>query len=230
MSQTTTTNISPLAVGRYLDAQGVRQPLPYSLDEVARAKSAYRRIFSTFHFRTGHNVLVTALFDQSAQLLGAERAIMDYSLVVVSADSSLYDAGRVESIVRRFPLAGVLGLSADTLEGLRGLGHDPLQLFRDKIIWARPGAYEQLAGQPGLTVYRWIELGPAFGIECQAGDGVHIDRFEWAVEEDNGEIVLSSQLDRCVTFSHYHTGVKGKVVRGACRCGNFDPRIQLHAE
>lgn len=227
MTETTTFRVLPLLVGRYLDAAGVRQPLPFSQGELSRAVAAYRRIFATFHFRAGQNLLVTALFDQSAQLLGAERAAMEYNLVVVSADSSLYDAGRVESIIRRFPLAGIVGITADTLEGLRGLGHDPLQLFKDKVVWARPGAYEQLAGQPGLQVYRWVELGPAFGIECQAGAGVHIDRYEWDVAEVNGEIVLSSKLNRCVEFHDYHTGVKGKLVRGACRCGNFDPRIEI---
>lgn len=217
--------LRPMAIGRYFDATGARVDLPYSTLEAERSARAMLKVLSTFHFRAGQNMLITALFDEGAQLLGAERAIMHYNMVAVSADSSLFDARRVESIARQFSLAGALGISQATLEGLRSLGHDPVQLLNGMVVWARPGAYEELVDKPGIKVYRWLELGPAVAIECSAAAGAHIDRFEWLVDEEDGEVVLSSRLERCQPFEHYRTGVQAKVIHGACSCGNIDPRI-----
>lgn len=224
-SEQPTFTVAPMAVGRYRDAAGVRRALAHSALETERSTRAMSRILGTFHFRAGENLMVTALIDESVQALGMERSIMQYNMVAVSADSSLYDAKRVESIIRRFKLVGAFGITQATLEGLRGLGHDPEQLFKDMVAWAWPGAYESLLGKPGLNVYRCLELGPAIAVECSVGEGAHIDRFEWHVEERDGEVILSSRLERCEVFQHYRTGIKGKVIHGVCRCGNPDPRI-----
>lgn len=219
--------IPPIAVGRYFDAAGKRQPLAYSMLELERARLAALRTLSTFHFRTGGNVLLTSMWDESAQLLPVERAIMSYGMVVVSADSSPFDAGRVESIARRFELKGALGITAGTLEGLTRLGHDPAKVFSNFIVWARPGAYETLTALPGLQAYRCMEVGPAFAMECSAREGAHLDRYEWNVTAEDGEIVLSSRLERSEPFHRLRTGLRGRVVHGVCSCGNPDPRIIL---
>lgn len=217
--------LPPMAVGRYLDAQGERQALPYSALETERSMRSLLKVLSTFNFSMGSNLMITALMDQGVQVLGMERAVMQFNMVAVSADSSLFDARRVESITRRFELAGAYGITAATLDGLVGLGHDPLELFADMVVWAWPGAYERLVGQPGMRVFRCLEVGPALAVECSAGAGAHLDRFEWAVDEADGEVVLSSRLERCQPFHHYHTGLRGQVLHGVCSCGSTDPRI-----
>lgn len=214
---------SCIAVGRYVHA-GAEQFLPYSNAELERANKFALRILSGFHFRTGHNLVVTAQMHECAQLLAFERAAMDYGLVVCSADSTFYDAARVESIVRRFSPVAVAALTPETLAGLQALGHDPLKLFSDIVVWARAGAYEQLKGS-AVNVRAWREIGPAVGMECSQASGLHIDRFEWLAEEDNGEIVLTSHLPRSIRFERLHTGVRGRVEHAACGCGNPDPRI-----
>jgi hypothetical protein len=225
MSTVTDFPVPPMAVGFYEDAAGQRQPLPFSLIETDRSRKAITRIMNTFHFRTGGNILLTALFNDAAHLTAAERAIMSYGMVAANADSSLFDAKRVESIVRRFNLAAAMAISADTLDGLTGLGFDPAQLFAGMPVWARPGAYERLAANPDLKVFRICAVGPALAMECAQGNGAHIDRFEWDVQEEDGEVVLSSRLDRCVPFHQYRTGIKARVVHSACTCGNADPRL-----
>ncbi|ROM33939.1 hypothetical protein BK648_24580 [Pseudomonas poae] len=217
--------VPPMAVGRFFDAEGARELLPHSALETERLRRAMMRILSTFHFRTESNVLVTAQFDESAQILGAERAIMAYGMVAVSADSTPWDAGRVESILRRFKLVAALGISEATLDGLERMGFNPVQLFHGLVIWAREGAYQRLVGKPGLKVFRWLEIGPAVAIECNAGGGAHIDRFEWDVVTEEGEVVLTSRLERSVAFNGYRTGVHARIERGTCRCGNTDPRL-----
>lgn len=217
----------PLAVGRYHDAAGQRQFLSYSLLEAERGRIAALRVLRTFHFRTGGNVLLTSMWDESAQLLPVERAIMSHGMVVVSADSSWFDAGRVESIARRFPLKGAMAIGPGTLEGLGKMGHDPAKLFADMVVWARPGAYETLVAIPGLNVHRCMELGPAFAMECAAKSGAHVDAHEWKVEAIDGEIVLTSLLERTETFTRLHTGLRGRIVEGVCACGSADPRVIL---
>jgi phenylacetate-coenzyme A ligase PaaK-like adenylate-forming protein len=217
--------VSPVAVGRYFAPDGKRKLLPYSALELERSRRAMVRVLNTFHFRSGNNVLITAQFDEGAQLNPVERAIMSNGLVAVSADSTPYDVGRVESIARRFHLVAAVGISTATLDGLERLGHDALKLFADMVVWARPGAYERLAGKPGMQVYRMLEIGPAAAIECHAGQGAHLDRFEWDIEVDGDELLLTSKLERSAAFERYRTGFRGHVVRGFCPCGNPDPRV-----
>lgn len=222
-----TLSFPPMAVGRYIDAAGARKSLPFSLVELERARVAALRVLSTFHFRTGTNVLLTAMWDECAQLQAVERAIMSYGMVAVSAEASIYDAMRVASIIRRFQLVAAVGITPGTLEGLVKLGHNPAELFANMVIWARPGAYEQLRAHEHLDVHYCTEVGPAIAMECKAKAGAHIDRYEWLVEEEGGEVVLSSRLERSKCFSKFRTGVYGKVIHGVCDCGNPDPRVIL---
>lgn len=219
------TACSVMAVGRYFDAQGERQALPYSFLETERSMRSILKVLNSYNFHMGSNLLITALFDEGAHVLGMERAVMQFNMVAISADSSLYDARRVESIIRRFNLVGAFGITAATLDGLASLGHDPVQLFSGMAVWAWPEAYARLQGQPGITVFRCLEAGPAVAIECSAGAGAHIDRFEWAVDCVDGEIVIGSRLERCQPFHDYHTGIRAQVLHGACSCGSADPRI-----
>lgn len=219
--------LSPMAVGRYTNADGQLIPLPYSSIETERARRAISKVLSTFHFRTGSNIMLTAQFHEGAQLTPVERAVMSYGMVAVSADSSPYDAKRVESIARRFKLAGVVGINADVLSGLEQMGHKPEDIFANMIVWARNDAYDQLNAIASLQVFRLIEVGPTIAMECASGAGAHIDRFEWHVETINDDIVITNRLDRCEAFNQYRTGLKGRVIHEACQCGNADPRIEL---
>lgn len=220
------TDLPPLTVGRYLSGDEVRF-LPFSMQELERAAEAYGRRIGTFHFRTGDHVLQTALYDESVHLLPFERALSHFGLVLCPADASLFDAARSESIVRRFGVTAVMGVNGPLLDGLAALGHDPAQVLAGPVVWARPDAYERLKGSDGIRLYRWMEIGPAVAVECAAGAGAHIDAVEWKVEQENGEIVLSSRLHRCVTFDRYRTGISAEVDHTACSCGSADPRVVL---
>jgi hypothetical protein len=215
---------SPIAVGRFMHGD-TSVFLPFSAAEVERARSAMLRLLRTFHFRSGQNVLFCSVLDDAAQVIPLERACMSYGLVVLSADSHFFDASRVESILRRFEVAATFGVTAATLDGLEALGIDPRAVFAKTLVWASPAAYERLRGMPGLR--RWLEVGPALGLECSAGQGLHICRFEWKVEEEDGEIVLSSRLSRAMPFARYRSAIHARLETGVCACGNADPRLIL---
>jgi hypothetical protein len=223
----TNTALQPVTNGRYFDATGKRIILPFSYTELERARRFALRLLNSFHFRTGNNILITALLDQVVQLMPVERAIYAAGLVLVSADSSIYDAKRVESIIRRFELSAAINITSATLDGLEQLGHDPKTLFSGLTVWAAPCAYDRLIEYPETSVMRYMEIGPAIAMECPYKNGAHIDRFEWQVEAIDGELVLSSRVERCAEFSQYRTGTRGVVHHGSCQCGNPDPRVIL---
>jgi hypothetical protein len=219
-------NLRAIAVGRYPDRDGVMRLLRYSAAELERAIETYRRRLGTFHFRTGDHLLLTSLFDESAQFMPFERALFAYGLVLCSADASVFDAPRTESILRRFDVVAVMGVTASLLDGLVAQGHDPLKLFANRVVWARPDAYARLECCTAIKLHRWMEIGPAFAVECAAGAGAHVDRLEWDIETVNGEIVLTNRLERAVNFQAYRTGVRATIERHTCACGSADPRLR----
>jgi hypothetical protein len=114
------------------------------------------------------------------------------------------------------------------LDGLEALGFNLESLFKDQIVWARPGAWERLQPLQGVDLRRWYEIGPAVAMECNAAQGAHLDALEWEVETSaDGEIVLSSRLQRTVDFKAYRTGLRGQINRQVCSCGSADPRLIL---
>jgi len=227
MSMTTESmSVVPMLVGQYRKGEAL-EFLPFSLIEIERAKHAALRILQGFHFRTGRTVLITSLCNEPTQFLPIERAVQSYGLVTTMADAFTFDAGRVESTIRRFDTAAVIGVNAEVVEGLEMMGHDPVKvLSKADAVWARPDAFGRLE-QDLPNLYSFLELGPAVAMECGRKRGAHIDRFEWQVDVVDGEIVLTSMNRRAESFSKFRTGVKGRVEFDVCDCGNIDPRIIL---
>jgi hypothetical protein len=132
---------------------------------------------------------------------------------------------------RRFNVAAVLGVTEETLEGFASLGHAPEQVFAGRIVWATPAAYERLTPGRDYTLRRWTELGPAVGVECASGDGLHVSSEDWHLETAaSSELLLSSRLPRLVPFERWATGLYGAVDRVPCRCGSTDGRVRLRPQ
>jgi hypothetical protein len=222
-----TGELAPMAVGRYFHGDTAHS-LPFADAEIARASKAQMRRIGTHHLRAGHYVVITSLFDESSQFLPTEEALHQAGLVSCMADASFYDAGRTESILRRFDIKAVIGVNTALLDGLEALGFNLETLFKGQIVWARPGAWERLQPLQGFALRRWYEIGPAVAMECNAARGAHLDALEWEVQTAaDGEIILSSRLQRTVDFRDYHSGLHGHIERQVCACGSADPRIIL---
>lgn len=215
----------PMVVGRYPDRGGEMQLFPCSALEFERAVTFFRHRIGSCHFRTGEQVLLLSLFDESVQFTPLQRAINEFGLVRLAADASAFDAPRTESILRRFDIAAVIGLNAAVLDGLQAAGHDIRTLFANRWVWARPDAFDRLRDVPGIRLRRWIEAGPAVAMECAMGDGAHIDRLEWQASVMDDELVLASRLWRSLDFDGYRTGLRVRLLPGGCACGSPDPRI-----
>ena len=219
--------LSPLFIGRWRDTGGVSRFLPLSREEVDRARDAAQRVLASFGWHMGRHVVLVSLLDEAAQWLPFERAVMNANLVVCSVDASASDARRLESALRRFDTPAVAGIGAASLDGLEALGLKPEEVFAGRVVWARPDAWQRLSSLPGLTLRRMLEVGPAVAMECHEGGGAHIDRLEWHVEEDGGEILLTSRLARATHFHACRTGLRARVESKPCLCGNLDPRLVI---
>lgn len=215
---------SAAMVGSYSDAAG-RHFFEVTERETSRAAEAIERVLGSFGFARGAAIAIVSLMDEAAQMLPLTEACVDRGLIVCNADASLFDAARLESIVRRFRPVAIFGVGADSLAGLAGLGHDPIALFGGIAVWARPDAYDQLAGRlPSL--FRWVEVGPALGLECRVRGGAHVDGREWRLDDDGDTLRIGSRLPRRTGFDGCDTGLRATVSDAICDCGNSDPLVR----
>jgi hypothetical protein len=218
---------TPAVVGRYLDA-GKAQFYPVSEAEIRRAARAYLRVLDSYSIAPRSQVLIVSLASQVAYFMPLERALEERNWVISYADASVFDAARVEMFARRFNVAAVFGVSQETLKGFDALGHVPEHVFAGRIVWATPGAYARLSPGNGYTLRQWAELGPAVGVECAIGDGLHVSSEDWCLETtEGGELLVSSRLPRLVPFERWPSGLHGELDRTPCRCGSTDGRVRL---
>ena len=225
----TTGKLPAAFLGSFLD-ENTLAFLPVSIPELYRSQQTIERVLSTFGFERGSYVLLISLLENSVYAVPFERALMGLGLLITNADRSEYESQRIESIMRRFNVAAVVGVTHSILDSLINAGYSISTLFRGRVVWATEDAFRKLQDVPDIVLRRVLEVGPAFGLECVAGEGIHIDCTEWTYEMEAGEILISSRLARAIDFKSHPTGVNGRLDYSPCRCGNSDPRIHVVPE
>jgi hypothetical protein len=221
----TTMNAHPDIVGSYV-ARGKREFYGAMRAELDRSGTRMVRTLQTYDFAPQSFVLTISSTPEVIQFAPFEAAVQQLGLFGINADDSPFDAGRVESISRQFSPVGMAGVSAQTLEGLKMMGHDPEAVFRGRVIWARPDAWEAVRNMNGVTARRCALIGPALGLDCADGH-LHLDRWEWDVTSADGELILSSRLNRFEPLMNLQTGLSGAVSSAACSCGSADTVIEI---
>jgi hypothetical protein len=214
----------PDLVGRYFVGS---EPifLPLSVREMSRAAEFLGTVIDTFGITPRRSILLVCLFEEAAQFVPIEEALMERGIILTNAEASIYDGGRAESVLRRFDVAAVLGLNGALLDSMLALDIDVEKALAGKIVWARPDAYDRLTSMTGFSLRRYLEVGPTVGLECVAGAGAHVDAREFSYDDEGGEIRVSSRLLRVLPLDQAPTGVKGRVDHGVCTCGVADPRV-----
>lgn len=216
----------PCVVGTYLDGVESRF-LPVSEAEIERIARHYRQVLQSYDLPPRSHVLVVSLASQVGFVMPLERALGELHMILSYADSSIADAGRVATITRQFDVRAILGVTRATLEGLAAQDCDPAALFAGRIVWADASACAQLAPPDGYLLRQWSELGPAVGVECAAGGGLHLSGEEWqATVSGTGEVCVTSRLPRLVPFKAQPCGMRGVIVDDPCDCGSLDIRVR----
>jgi hypothetical protein len=215
----------PLFIASYNDASG-RQFQPLSQAEHDRRTWFYRRIVDSYNLPARQVVLIISDYNDHALTIPLQALLHADGHIPCYAESTIYDARRTENFLRRLDVQVVVGINTAVLNGLDAAGFNPLDLFANRIVFARDeDAYQRLRACSNITLRRWMDVGPAIGMECSHGGGLHIDANEWEVELDNGEVVLTSRLATSIDYSRVRTGFFGTAVTALCDCGRDGVRV-----
>ncbi|MBK3572471.1 hypothetical protein JHN63_01250 [Streptomyces sp. MBT65] len=158
-------------------------------------------------------------------VIGALRALkVPYGI----AEAMGWDHRRTAVFHRELAPHAVIGLSAETLEGLAGAA-DLGEMFRTTpLVLARPAAVPVLRGV-GVTASVIATVGPALALECPERGGAHVNAAEWRVGVRDGQLSVAAGEERVSPLPETPLGIAGDVLTGRCACGSEDPRV-LFAE
>jgi hypothetical protein len=156
-------------------------------------------------------------------VIGALRALrVPYGI----AEAMGWDHRRTAVFHRELDPDVVIGLSAETLEGLAGSA-DIGEMFRTtSVVLARPAAVPLLRGA-GVSACLMSAVGPALALECPGRCGAHVNAADWRVGERDGELVIAAGEGRRSRLAETPLGIAGRVETGKCACGSEDPRVLL---
>ncbi|MER7926077.1 hypothetical protein ABTY96_23525 [Streptomyces sp. NPDC096057] len=144
------------------------------------------------------------------------------------AEAMGWDHRRTAVFHRELAPQAMIGLSAETVEGLSGAA-DVGEMFRStSVVLARPTAVPLLHAV-GVSACVLAPLGPALAIECPERAGAHVDAAAWRIGERDGQLTVAAAEGRGSPLAETPLGVVGRVVTGRCGCGSDDPRV-LFAE
>ncbi|WP_405866996.1 MULTISPECIES: hypothetical protein [unclassified Streptomyces] len=155
-------------------------------------------------------------------------ALRDLRVTYGIAEAMGWDHRRTAVFHRELQPHAMIGLSAETLEGLAGSA-DIGEMFRSTpLVLARPTAVPLLRGA-GVPAALISAVGPALALECPERCGAHVNAAEWRVRERDGQLSVAAGERRASALSETPLGIAGRVVTGRCACGSEDPRV-LFAE
>ena len=199
----------PWMIGCLRNANG-NTPHPLSAGNIASDAAFAKKMFHLWGIGAGSTVLLTSGSSELAQFWPYEVALVDMETCLAVAENLPFDAGRSEMFLRRLRVDLALAVGVPVLDGLVAMGFDIAQVYRQaKLIVARADAHERLR-QAGLSPWRLVEFGPAFGFVAPDGETFH-DNTEWTLDAPNGEILISSRQSRAHRLTAWPTGVYGRV-------------------
>ena len=130
-----------------------------------------------------------------------------------SADRSPFDAFRTASLIRQLKPTVVMGIDRRVLDGLADAGRDLYEVFAPvpAVVAADDDAATRLAAT-GLSVRRWLTIGPTSALQPLDDDALVYDPTRWAIESDGGELVITNLVDRLTPCDRFRTGRRGEVL------------------
>lgn len=156
-------------------------------------------------------------------VIGALRALrVPYGI----AEAMGWDHRRTAVFHRELAPHAVIGLSAETLEGLGGSADIGEMFHATPVVLARPAAVPVLRAA-GVSACLIAAVGPALVLECPERSGAHVNAAEWRVGERDGELFVAAGEGRASRLPETPLGLGGRVVTGRCGCGSEDPRVLL---
>ncbi|MET7770975.1 hypothetical protein [Nocardia sp. NPDC005366] len=200
------------------------QTVSYPVSEADMAADArfWSEVLSGYGVGPGSRVLVCSSGMEIGWTIPVRDAIGHLNGVVCPVEAWGWDARRFELFCRRLTPDVLLGANRANIDGMAGIVEPSEGLSAVEHLLVHPDAVDPLldAGisRPGIVVW----LGPAAGVSLADGSGIGFDESQWTIDDEDGELVVSSKGNRAADFDRQRTGVAGHVETTAA-----GPRIVL---
>jgi hypothetical protein len=181
-----------------------------SEDDLARDSVWAENILRSYGIGPDDHVLFTATPSDTPWFEQFRVAARHTGAVQSNGEAWNWDARRSEMYIRRLETKMIIGLSAQTIEAMGQITDATERLSSVSSILARPdglAAVRALGFDAGLI----IRLGPAVAVSAADGSGLCVNDDEWAVDVDDGELVVTSLGARMTQSHRQRTGVRGSV-------------------
>jgi hypothetical protein len=191
-------------IGRYEAADGLH-PWPMSADEWMAEAGSAMQLLTRLGVGAGTRVLLTSLLHEANSVWPLVVACMGTGAQHSCADATAGDAFRTRMFLRTLSYDAVLGIDADVLDT------ESIERLREvPVIAARADAYEGLVAA-GLAPHRWLQIGPVLAIGDRADGRAWFDPSRWTIESIDGELVVSSPVERLRSFDRVQSAMFGTV-------------------
>jgi len=194
------------------------QPYTVSLRDIERDTAWARSVFERVGVQPGLSLHLIGIGCDNEILWPYENALIGMKVPFGVAEPVAIDAPRSDMFLRRFRMQAVVGLSGEIVAALIALGRDLKALLGSATLLALPDAVPRLR-EAGFAPWTMLPVGPMFAFESPERDGAGYDESEWQVEEQAGELLLTSLAPRATPFVRLRTGVRGTVSERRIRIG-----------
>ena len=138
-------------------------------------------------------------------------ALRRIGVVYVTAEVWSFDARRTSMFLQRLPIKAIFGLGGETISALESEDPPITELLRNvEIVWARPDAVDRLSGV-APEILPFVLLGPALALGVPGQPGAVVNAAEWAVDSEDGQVLVTNVRERATQFDRVPTGVRGSV-------------------
>jgi hypothetical protein len=199
-------------VGRVVSAGGIT-PWPVSQRDIDDEAAALAPRLAALGLGDGGLILIVSLLSQAIHVVPLEQAAGLVGARYSSADATPFDAFRTVSLVRQLRPTVVLGIDRRVCDGIEELGRDLGDVFEGvgAVVAADRDAAHRL-GDAGIDAGLWLRLGPTSVIAAAGEDRFSYDPGRWQIDQDDGELVLTSVAARLTPCDRLATGWRGQVL------------------
>jgi hypothetical protein len=200
---------------------------PVGRPELVRDTAWVRRILEQYGLGSGAHLLNVSGGWEVPWTDPLLQACRQLHVVYSNAELFSWDAKRAEMFIRRLDPDMVIGITGEYLASMASIVEPVERLGSVRHLLLRPDARDA-AGDFGLGGFRlYSPLGPAIGLECPFGTGLHVDPDEWRVTAHDGELRISTAGDRLARLADQDIGLAGRLDETACACGLPGARVLL---
>lgn len=193
--------------------------------EYERDTAWARRLLEIWGVGPAQHAVLTVRNSESPWLGPVVGAMREIGVVYSNAEPYAWDSRRVAALLGLLPVESIIGLPGETVESLLADDGTAAKLAEVPVIWARRDALEPLRGA-GLQAAEMAMLGPALGLSCPEGTGLHFAPEEWQVTTDSARLTLTVVGDRRYRGRNIELDIDGVIDRAPCACGLPGDRIR----